>query len=267
MQPGEVPFEAVIERIKPGRRSPGPSPLTVQRQECARLTARGVSDAEACRIMGVNGRTGQAAWARCPDPDGGELPYRAKALAEGDNALFLGKGIGLISGEEFSAATQGESGLADFGRSADGTQKSFELLSTRPVPAGVDDRPLGGPPRRRARWSAAPDAPPDLASPLPRAREGHGCPSTASRHSGLVECAPDRGLASARQFSELPQRSARLVLRGHEGEQGSALCSLAHNVGIHELRQHLKRRPSWIGHAQHSAASVATGRWLARFQY
>lgn len=36
----------------------GPSPLMRQRQEYARLVARGVSNAEACRAVGVNRRTG-----------------------------------------------------------------------------------------------------------------------------------------------------------------------------------------------------------------
>src|SRR5665647_2696145 len=37
---------------------PGPVPLTGQRQEFARLIARGVSNSEACRMVGVNRRTG-----------------------------------------------------------------------------------------------------------------------------------------------------------------------------------------------------------------
>jgi len=37
---------------------PGPAPLMVQRQEFARLMAKGVSNSEACRLVGVNRRTG-----------------------------------------------------------------------------------------------------------------------------------------------------------------------------------------------------------------
>ncbi len=36
---------------------PGPAPLMAQRQEFAALIARGVSNAEACRLVGVNRRT------------------------------------------------------------------------------------------------------------------------------------------------------------------------------------------------------------------
>ena len=43
-------------RSRVGR--PGPVPLTAQRQEFARLIARGVSNSEACRMVGVNRRTG-----------------------------------------------------------------------------------------------------------------------------------------------------------------------------------------------------------------
>lgn len=46
--------------IEQGRRRgvPGPSPLTRQREEFARLVARGVGNSEACRQVGVNRRTG-----------------------------------------------------------------------------------------------------------------------------------------------------------------------------------------------------------------
>ncbi len=40
------------------RGKPGPAPLTAQREQFARLTTRGVSNAEACRLVGVNRRTG-----------------------------------------------------------------------------------------------------------------------------------------------------------------------------------------------------------------
>ncbi len=38
---------------------PGPAPQTAKREQFARLIARGVSNAEACRIVGVNPRTGK----------------------------------------------------------------------------------------------------------------------------------------------------------------------------------------------------------------
>ena len=36
----------------------GPTPLTAQCEEFTRLIARGVSNSEACRLVGVNRRTG-----------------------------------------------------------------------------------------------------------------------------------------------------------------------------------------------------------------
>src|SRR5512134_2093419 len=38
---------------------PGPAPQTGKREEFARLIARGVSNAEACRIVGINRRNGK----------------------------------------------------------------------------------------------------------------------------------------------------------------------------------------------------------------
>ena len=37
---------------------PGPAPLMAQRQEFARLLAKGLNNSEACRLVGVNRRTG-----------------------------------------------------------------------------------------------------------------------------------------------------------------------------------------------------------------
>lgn len=41
------------------RGRPGPAPQTGKREEFARLIARGVSNTEACRIVGINRRTGK----------------------------------------------------------------------------------------------------------------------------------------------------------------------------------------------------------------
>src|SRR6266849_3924288 len=41
------------------RGRPGPAPQTAKREQFARLIARGISNAEACRIVGVNPRTGK----------------------------------------------------------------------------------------------------------------------------------------------------------------------------------------------------------------
>jgi len=38
---------------------PGPAPQTAKRELFTRLIARGISNAEACRIVGVNPRTGK----------------------------------------------------------------------------------------------------------------------------------------------------------------------------------------------------------------
>ena len=38
---------------------PGPAPQSAKREQFARLIARGVSNAEACRIAGINRRTGK----------------------------------------------------------------------------------------------------------------------------------------------------------------------------------------------------------------
>jgi len=50
--------EVVVEDVSTSGKVRGPSPLTRQRDEHARLIARGVSNAEACRIVTVNRRTG-----------------------------------------------------------------------------------------------------------------------------------------------------------------------------------------------------------------
>ena len=42
-----------------GRGRPGPVPQTVKREKFARLIAGGKSNAQACRIVGINARTGK----------------------------------------------------------------------------------------------------------------------------------------------------------------------------------------------------------------
>ena len=41
------------------RRGPGPAPQAEKREQFARLIAQGVSNSEACRIVGINRRTGK----------------------------------------------------------------------------------------------------------------------------------------------------------------------------------------------------------------
>lgn len=47
-----------MEEQSSRRGVPGPAPLTRQREEYAKLIARGVSNSEACRLVGVNRKTG-----------------------------------------------------------------------------------------------------------------------------------------------------------------------------------------------------------------
>ena len=47
-----------MEKFETSKKVPGPAPLTKQREEYTRLIVRGVSNAEACRLVGVNRRTG-----------------------------------------------------------------------------------------------------------------------------------------------------------------------------------------------------------------
>ena len=67
----------------------GPSPLTRQREEYARLVARGVSNAEACRVVGVNRRTGTR-WRfgrSVPARDGTRRQYPAMIEATNEECL------------------------------------------------------------------------------------------------------------------------------------------------------------------------------------
>ncbi len=68
-----------MEEQSSRRGVPGPAPLSRQRKEYAKLIARGVSNAEACRLVGVNRRTGTR-WRNgrtVPRRGGGELHYPA----------------------------------------------------------------------------------------------------------------------------------------------------------------------------------------------
>jgi len=51
-------IEVVVDKVKTNAKVPGPAPLTAQREAHARLIARGVSNSEACRLVGINRRTG-----------------------------------------------------------------------------------------------------------------------------------------------------------------------------------------------------------------
>lgn len=66
-----------MEEQSSRRGVPGRAPLSRQRKEYAKLIARGVSNAEACRLVGVNRRTGTR-WRNgrtVPRRGGGELHY------------------------------------------------------------------------------------------------------------------------------------------------------------------------------------------------
>lgn len=61
---------------------PGPAPLTAQREEYARLIARGVSNTEACKVVGVHRRTGTR-WRYgriVPARDGSQREYPAMTV-------------------------------------------------------------------------------------------------------------------------------------------------------------------------------------------
>jgi len=75
-----------MEEQSSRRGVPGPAPLSRQREEYARLIARGVSNAQACRIVGVNRRTGTR-WRygrAVPARDGGERHYPAMIASTKD---------------------------------------------------------------------------------------------------------------------------------------------------------------------------------------
>ena len=70
------------EQVVRKRGVPGPAPLTAQREEYARLIARGVSNAEACRVVGVHRRTGTR-WRygrTVPARDGTQREYPAMTV-------------------------------------------------------------------------------------------------------------------------------------------------------------------------------------------
>lgn len=66
-----------MRRASRRNKGPGPAPFETQRKEYARLRQQGVSNAEACRIVGINRRTGSR-WLygrSIPRATGGELHY------------------------------------------------------------------------------------------------------------------------------------------------------------------------------------------------
>ena len=70
------------EQVVRKRGVPGPAPLVAQREEYARLVARGVSNAEACRVVGVHRRTGTR-WRygrTVPARDGTQREYPAMTV-------------------------------------------------------------------------------------------------------------------------------------------------------------------------------------------
>ena len=88
---------------------PGPVPLTGQRQEFARLIARGVSNSGACRMVGVNRRTGTR-WRygrTVTSSSGAELHYQpvtttttaflsARFLSEDERIMIGDRGRGRV---------------------------------------------------------------------------------------------------------------------------------------------------------------------------
>lgn len=101
-------------RSRVGR--PGPEPLTAQRQEFARLIARGVSNSEACRAVGVNRRTGTR-WRygrTVTSSSGAELHYQPMTTTTTafSSARFLSEDERIVIGDRAGAG----SSLRAFGR-------------------------------------------------------------------------------------------------------------------------------------------------------
>src|SRR5665647_457923 len=88
---------------------PGPVPLTGQRQEFARLIARGVSNSEACRMVGVNRRTGTR-WRygrTVTSSSGAELHYQpmTTTTTAGLSARFLSEDERVVIGDRAGAGS------------------------------------------------------------------------------------------------------------------------------------------------------------------
>jgi hypothetical protein len=82
---------------------PGPVPLRGQREEFARLIARGVSNSEACRMVGVNWRTGTR-WRygrTVTSSSGAELDYQpvTTTTKPGLSARFLSEDERVVIGD------------------------------------------------------------------------------------------------------------------------------------------------------------------------
>ena len=91
-------------RSRAGR--PGRDPLTVQRQEFARLIAGGVSNSEACRAVGVNRRTGTR-WRHgrtVTSSSGSELHYQPVTITRRTlSARFLSEDERIVIGDRVRA--------------------------------------------------------------------------------------------------------------------------------------------------------------------
>lgn len=81
----------------------GPAPLTVQRQEFARLIAKGLNNSEACRLVGVNRRTGTS-WRfgrTVTSSSGFELHYAPMTKTKALSARFLSEDERVLIGVRF----------------------------------------------------------------------------------------------------------------------------------------------------------------------
>ena len=107
-------------RSRVGR--PGPVPLTGRRQEFARLIARGVSNSGACRMVGVNRRTGTC-W-RCGRTvtwsSGAELHYQpvTTTTKPGLSARFLSEDERIVIGDRVRAGSSLRAIGGELGRPA-----------------------------------------------------------------------------------------------------------------------------------------------------
>ena len=101
---------------------PGPEPLTAQRQEFVRLIARGLNNSEACRVVGINRRTGTR-WRHgrtITSSSGSELHYQSVTTTDRPSlsARFLSEDERIVIGDRLSAGVSLRGIARELGRHA-----------------------------------------------------------------------------------------------------------------------------------------------------
>lgn len=140
----------------------GPAPLTVQRQEFARLIAAGVNNSEACRLVGVNRRTGTR-WRfgrTVTSSSGFDLHYAPVAMTKTKalSARFLSEDERVLIGDRFRAGASLRAIGRDSGARRPRSAGKCNATVTR-AEAIARSPPTGWPcgvwhVRRRAGWPA-----------------------------------------------------------------------------------------------------------------